>query len=112
MYEFWCYYVKPEYDKYAKRCYMNTVSFTAYIKIDDIYKDIAEDVEAGFDTWNFELDRPLPTGENKKVIGLMKDELYRQIIKELVVDLIYKTYSYVKENWSKKHKKVYYERKT
>ena len=50
MYEFWRYYVKPEYDKYAKRCYMNTVSFTAYIKIDDIYKDIAEDVEAGFDT--------------------------------------------------------------
>ena len=88
------------------------VSFIAYIKIDDIYKDIAEDVEAGFDTWNFELDRPLPTGENKIVIGLMKDELYRQIIKELFVDLIYKTYSYVKENWSKKHKKVYYERKS
>ena len=24
MYEFWFYYVKPEYDKYAKRCYMNS----------------------------------------------------------------------------------------
>ena len=22
--EFWFYYVKPEYDKYAKRCYVNS----------------------------------------------------------------------------------------
>ena len=32
-----------------------------------------EDVEARFDTSNFEIDRPLPKGKNKKVIGLMKD---------------------------------------
>ena len=47
------------------------------IKIDDIYKDIAEDVETRFDTSNFELecnsiDRPLPKGKNKKVIALIK----------------------------------------
>ena len=40
----------------------------------DIYKGIAEDVETRFDTSNYELDRPLPKGKNKKVIGLMKDE--------------------------------------
>ena len=38
-------------------------------------KDIAVDVETRFDTSNYQLDRPLPKGENKKVIGLMQDEL-------------------------------------
>ena len=38
-------------------------------------QDIAEDVETRFDTSNYELDRSLPKGKNKKVIGLMKDEL-------------------------------------
>ena len=43
-------------------------------KTGDIYKDIAEDVETRFDASNFEIDRPLPIGKNKKVIELMKDE--------------------------------------
>ena len=40
---------------------MGTDSFIAYIKTDDIYKNIAEDVETRFDTSNYELERPLPT---------------------------------------------------
>ena len=56
-------------------CYMDTVSFIVHVKTDDIYKDIAEDVEKRFDTSNFEIDRPLPKVKNEKVIGLMKDEL-------------------------------------
>ena len=35
------------------------------MKTDDIYKDIAEDVETTFDT-NFELDRPFPKGKIEK----------------------------------------------
>ena len=59
---------------------MDTDSFFVYIKTDDIYKDIAEDVETRFDTSSYELecnsiDRPLSKGKNKKLIGLMKDEL-------------------------------------
>ena len=54
---------------------MDTHSFTEYIKTDDIYKDIAEGVETRFDTSNYELNRPLPKGKNKKIIGVMKDEL-------------------------------------
>ena len=46
-----------------------------YIKTGDIYLDIAKDVETRFDTSNYELERPLPRGKNKKVIGIMKDEL-------------------------------------
>ena len=37
-----------------------TLYFTVYIKTDDIYKDIAENVKTRFDTSNYELDRPLP----------------------------------------------------
>ena len=44
-------------------------SFIVYIKIDYIYKDIAEDIKTGFDTSSYELNRPLPKGKSKKVIG-------------------------------------------
>ena len=37
-----------------------------YIKTDDLYKDIAKDVETRFDISNYELDRPLPKGKFKK----------------------------------------------
>ena len=57
---------------------------SGYIKIDVIYKGIAEDLETKFDTSNYELDRPLPKGKNKKVIGLMKDELGRKIVTKFV----------------------------
>ena len=93
MYEFWYDYVKPKYGEKVKLCYMDTDSFIVYIKTDDIYKDIAEDVETRFDTSNYELDRPLPKGKNKKVIGLMKDELGGKIITKFV-GLRAKTYNY------------------
>ena len=60
---------------------MDKDSFFVHEKADDNYKDIAEDVETIFDTSNFKLDKPLPKGKNKKVIGLMKDELSGQITK-------------------------------
>ena len=66
IYEFWYDYVKPKYGENAKFCYMNTDSFIVHVKTDDIYKDIAEDVETRFDTLDFELGRPLPIGRNKK----------------------------------------------
>ena len=39
---------------------MDKDSFIAYIKTDDIYKDLEEIVETRFDTSNYNLDRPLP----------------------------------------------------
>ena len=45
IYEFWYDYVKQKYGERAKLCYMHTDSFIVYIKTDNIYKDIAEDVE-------------------------------------------------------------------
>ena len=95
VYEFWYDYIKPKYGGNAKLCYMDTDSFIVHIKPDDIYKDIAKDVETRFDTSKFQIDRPLPKGKNKKVIGLMKDELGEQIMKEFV-GLRAKTYIYLK----------------
>ena len=45
MYEFWYDYVKPKYGEKARLCYMDTDSFIVYIRTDDIYNDIAKDVE-------------------------------------------------------------------
>ena len=92
-YEF-CYdYIKPKYDNNVKLCYMDTDSFIMDIKANDFYKDVANDVENRFDTSNYEVNRPLPMGKNKKVICLMKDELGGKIITEFVT-LRPKTYSY------------------
>ena len=84
MYEFWYDYMKPKYGNRVKLCYMDTDSFVMNIKTNDFHKDIANHVEKRFDTSNYECNRPLPIGKNKKVIGLMKDELGRKIITEFV----------------------------
>ena len=97
MYEF-CYdYLKPKYGNNVKLCYMDTDSFIVHIKTEDFYNDIADDVEKRFDTSNYEINRALPTGKNKKVIGLMKDELGGRIMTEFVA-LRPKTYSYLTDD--------------
>ena len=95
MYEFWYDYVKIKYQDKARLCYMETDSFVVNIKTKDFYKDISQDVNKRFDTSNYTFDRPLPTGINKKVIGLMKDEFGGDIITELRP----KAYSYMTNNF-------------
>ena len=106
MYEFWYDYIKPKYQDRAKLCYMNTDSFVIYVKTEDFYEDIADDVRKWFDTSNYnEGDkRPLPIGENEKIIGLFKDELGGNIMKELV-GLRAKTYAYLMDD-DTEHKKT------
>ena len=94
LYEFWYDYMKPKYDNKVKLCYMATDSFIINIKMNDFYEDIANDVENRLDTSNYEVNRPLPMGKTKKVIGLMKDELGGKIITEFVTSMP-KTYSYL-----------------
>ena len=84
MYELWYDYITPKYQNNAKLCYMDTGSFIIYTKTEDFYKDIAGDVEKRYDISNYEVDRPLPKGMNKKPIGLMKDELGGMILTEFV----------------------------
>ena len=93
MYEFWYDYNNNN----VKLCYTDTDSFIMDIKTNDFYKDIVNDVENRFETSNYEVNRPLPMGKNKKVFGLMKDELGGKIITEFVT-LRPKTYSYLTDD--------------
>ena len=97
MYEFWYDFIKPKYQQNAKLCYMDTDSFIIYLKTEDVYEVIADDVEKKIDTPNYEFDRPLPTSKNKKVIGLMRNELGGKITTKFVT-LKPKTYSYLMDD--------------
>ena len=77
MYEFHYDYMLPKYGERLNPCYMDTDSLTYNIGTGDFYKDIAD----------------LPIELNKKVIGLMKDELGGEIMEEFVT-LRPKLYSY------------------
>ena len=106
MYGFRYDYMKPKYNDNARLCYKDTDSFIMNIKTNDFYKDIANDVGNRFDTSNYEVNtsetsalarRPLPTGKNKKIIGLMKDKLGGKIITEFVT-LRPKIYSFLTDD--------------
>ena len=86
MYEFHYDYMRPKYGSKVNLCYMDTDSFVYEIETEDFYRDIAKDVKKRFDTSGYSKDdnRPLPIGENKKVIELMKDELGGKIMTEFV----------------------------
>ena len=96
MYEFHYDYMKPKF-KDLMLCYMDTDSLIYNIKTENFYADIADDVEEMFNTSGYDKKdaRPLPIRKNKKVIGLMKDELGGKIMTEFIA-LRPKLYSYKK----------------
>ena len=96
MYEFHYDYMVPKYSDRLKLCYMDTDSLVYDIKTEDFYEDIANDIEARFDTSGYSKRdfRPLPISLNKKVIGVIKDELGGKIMTELFMALRLKLYSY------------------
>ena len=70
-YEFWYDYIKPKLQFNVKLCYIDADSFIMHIKTEDVYKDIANDVEKRFDTSSYEnecnsFEKPLPKSKNKK----------------------------------------------
>ena len=106
MYEFHYDYIVPKYGlEKLNLCYMDTDSLVYDIKTEDFYEDIANDVEARFDSNGYSKTnfRPLPIGLNKKVIGLMKDKLGGMIMTEFLA-LRPKLYSYKKVDGSEDRK--------
>ena len=104
MYEYWYDDMKPKYGDNVKLCYMDTDSFITHIKTEDFNKDFANDIDKKYDALNYTCERPLPIGKNKKVIGLMKDELGGKIMEEFV-GLRPKCYAYLMDD-DKVDKKV------
>ena len=105
IHKFWYDYIKPKYQDKARLCYMDTESFIIYIKTEDFYKDISNNVEKWFDTssYNENDKRPLPIGKSITIIGLFKDELGGKIMIEFVGRRA-KTYAYLMVDDSE-HKK-------
>ena len=95
MYEIWYKYIKPKYQNNAKLSYMDTGSFIINIKTDNFCD--ANDIEKRFNTSNYEVNRPLSTGKDKKIIGLIKDGLGEKIMTEFVA-LRAKTYFYLMDD--------------
>ena len=95
MFDFHYKYIKPKYGKQAKLLFTDTDSFLYEIQTEDFYKDISGDVKDRFDTSDYPEGHPsgIPTGVNKKVLGMFKDEAAGKIIKEFV-GLRAKLYSY------------------
>ena len=83
----------PKYGNNLKLCYMDTNSFVYDIQTEDFYTDIVDDMLERFDTSGYVNVRLLPIGKNKKVIGMMKDELCGKIMTEFVA-LRPKSYAY------------------
>ena len=103
MYEFHYDYMIPKYSDRLKLCYMDMDSLVYHIRTEDFYAGIADDVQTRFDTSGSIPDRPLPVGLNKKVTGLMKDELGGKIMTEFVA-FRPKLYSYKKLDGSEDKK--------
>jgi len=86
MYDFHYIYIKKEFSSKANLLFTDTVSLCYEIETEDFYKDISDDVQEKFDTSNFSPNHPstIPTGINKKVPGIFKDEAGGEIIEEFV----------------------------
>ena len=95
MFDFHYQYIKPKYGKQAKLLFTDTDSLLYEIQTEDFYKDISGDVKDRFNTSDYPKGHPsgIPTGVNKKVLGMFKDEAAGKIIKEFV-GLRAKLYSY------------------
>ena len=95
MYDFHYNYIKKKYGDKAKLLLTDTDSLMYEIQTEDFYKDISGDVKDRFDTSGYPLDHPsdIPSGFNKKVLGMFKDEVNGDIIDEFVA-LRAKLYSF------------------
>ena len=105
MYDFHYNYVIAKYGNRAKLLFTDTDSFLYEIQTEDFYKDISGDVKDRFDTSEYPEGHPsrIPTGINKKVLGMFKDEAKGDNIKEFV-GLRAKLYSFKMEE-GKENKK-------
>ena len=106
MFDFHYNYIKPKYGSKAKLLFTDTDSLMYEIRTKDFYKDITPDIEAKFDTSAYPPNHKsgIPTGLNKKVIGMFKDEVAGNQITHFI-GLRPKLYSYKVEEKKEPTKK-------
>ena len=92
MYDFHYNYIKQKYGDKAKLLFTDTDSLMYEIQTEDFYREVSADVKRRFDTSDYPPDHPscIPSGFNKKVLGMFKDEAGGKVIDELRAKL----YSY------------------
>ena len=98
MYEHHYNFFKPHYGDNCKLLFTDTDSLCYEIKTDDFYADIKPYLEERFDTSNIPEEHVLPSGINKKVLGMLKDETQANEIIEFC-GLRAKCYSFKTEKY-------------
>ena len=95
MFDFHYNYIKKKYGDKTKLLFTDTDSLMYEIQTEDFYEDFKGDVKDRFDMSDYPSNHPsgIPTGCNKKVLGMFKDEAGGKIIDEFV-GLRAKLYSY------------------
>ncbi|CAG2207648.1 unnamed protein product [Mytilus edulis] len=95
MYDFHYGFIRKMYGDNAQLLFTDTDSLAYEIKTEDFYKDITPHVQEKFDTSSYPTEHPsgIPTGVNKKVVGMFKDECGGKVMTEFV-GLRAKLYSY------------------
>ena len=96
MYKTYYEYLLPKFGKRIKLLYTDTDSFIIQVNSEDVFKEIAPDVNEQFDTSNFPENHPIGKefiGKNKKVSGMLKDEAGGKTIKDFA-GICSKCYTY------------------
>ena len=90
IYKFWYDYFKSKYGDKVKRCFTDTGSFIIHIITEDFFEDISNDVEAWYDTSNYD-------ENDKRPFPIFKDNLGGRTMKTFCA-LRAKTYLYLMDD--------------
>ena len=109
MYDFHYNYIQRKYVDKAILLFTDTYSLKYLIQTEDFYKDISENLTRRFDTSDYPPNHPsgIPSGLNKKVLGMFKDEGGSKVIDEFV-GLRAKFYSYKMLEGEESKRKIFY----
>ena len=100
MYDFYYNTLKARYGDKIRLLYTDTDSLIVHVQTDDLYKDMAQNLD-DYDTSNYSPGHPLFSTANKKIIGKFKDELGGKVMTEFI-GIRPKMYSYVGEESGKR----------
>ena len=105
MYNFYYNTLKARYGENVRLLYTDTDSVVIHVQTEDIYADMAQNLNDYDTSNNYSPGHPLFSDQNKKVIGKFKDELGGKVMTEFI-GIRPKMYSFIGEESGKKAKGV------